>query len=140
MLLVIKAVFIILGLALLREIRLSMSSIRAERWRRAEGLLENAAEKPHDSLQTDIEYNFAVDGENYSATRIGFGFPLRLTELIAKKEFANVMAQAPELTVYYDPRNPNKSALLAGFKPFHAIKIVPLLILFMLTGITAFGF
>ncbi len=101
---------------LVREFRFAMRSIRAERWRRVEGrVLDDAAE--------GLRYAYSVETEDYRSEVIGFGLPVIAQQLLAGSVMRKTLSDAPTVTVYYDPRNPVDSSLIAGFQGFHGLRI-----------------
>lgn len=109
---------VVAGLAwlLVREFRFAMRSIRAERWRRVEG---RVIEGGGDGLQ----YAYSVEAEDYSSEVIGFGLPVVAQQLLAGSVMRETLNDAPNVTVFYDPRNPVDSSLIAGFQSFHGLRI-----------------
>jgi|GEM_PF-2876675 len=133
--LIMNGVLLVLGLLMLREFRTAMLSIRALRWRLTEGTLENWSAHSGtkaNSPASALSYSYVVEGEEYRSGQVGYGYPPDAIELIARNELKAVMAQAPEVVVYYDPRKPDVSVLMNGFKVFHALRML-LIVLFFLT-------
>jgi len=134
--LILNGVLLVLGLLMLREFRIAMLSIRALRWRSTSGELANetnSSETPGESLQ----YSYSVEGEDYQSQQLGFGYPTGTGEVLGRTELVRVLANAPSVTVYYDPRRPDVSVLMNGFKLFHALRM--LLILIVLLGLWGLG-
>jgi len=93
-----------------------MRSIRAERWRRVEGrVLEDTPQ--------GLQYSYSVEAEDYRSAVIGFGLPAIAPQLLAGGVLRETLNDAPTVTVYYDPRNPVDSSLIAGFQGFHGLRI-----------------
>ncbi len=132
---------------LLREFRFAMRSIRALRWRKVAGLL--AHEDTGSGDQTEgpefergrIRYSYTIDEKDFSSNCVGFGFPYRNERLVARGVRDSLLSGAPNLTVFYDPRKPEDSVLIAGFQRFHAVKTgVLLFTLLILFGVFSWFF
>lgn len=140
---VIKCLVVILGLFLLRELYFSMASIRALRWRSVQGKIEkwDMGTEPDESLTfvRNLEYKYSVQGKDYQSSTIGYGFPFEVEQFYARKALNEVLADAPALTVYYDPTNPNLSVLIRGFRRFHAARLSIVLFCFAFMCVVLFS-
>ena len=128
--LIMNGVLLVLGLLMLREFRIAMLSIRALRWRLTEGNLENWSDSSEATANT-LRYSYVVEGEEYHSELLGYGYPPDKLQIIARSELKAVLEKAPEVVVYYDPRKPEVSVLMNGFKVFHAFRML-LIFLFLL--------
>ena len=139
----IGASLVVLGLVLLREFRLSMTSIRTERWRRTPGILVAYDSNSRDgdfevvSPERDLEYTYEVEGAEFQSNHVGYGFPTTGWEYLARDAVDIVTAGAPEVTVYYDPRKPEESVLICGYQRFHLFRLLPCLLLLLLVAFIA---
>ena len=121
---------VVAGLLLVREFRFAMTSIRTERWRSTTGTLENADDASAAvSANARYSYSYQVDDQSYRSKHIGFGFPDNFADLVAKSEIARINAAAPNVEVFYDPRKPDVSVLVRGFQPYHAVRMLPVIVL-----------
>jgi len=127
--LIMNGVLLVLGLLMLHEIRIAMMSIRALRWRLTEGHLENWSNRSELTTET-LRYSYVVEGESFQSEQLGYGYPVDALQIIASKELTTVLEKAPEVVVYYDPRKPDVSVLLNGFKVFHALRMLLILLFF----------
>lgn len=127
--LIMNGVLLVLGLLMLHEIRIAMMSIRALRWRFANGNLENWSGGSETAAAT-LRYSYLVEGEEYHSEQLAYGYPPDALQVIARKELKTVLEKAPEVVVYYDPRKPDVSVLMNGFKVFHALRMLLILLFF----------
>ena len=72
--LIMNGVLLVLGLLMLREFRIAMLSIRALRWRLAEGNLENWGVQSQPTVD-NLKYSYVVEGVDYSSDQMGYGYP-----------------------------------------------------------------
>jgi len=108
---------------LVREFRFAMRSIRAERWRRVKGRVIEAQGQALADAPQELQYAYSVEAEDYRSAVIGFGLPGVAQQLLAGSVLRETLSDAPMVTVYYDPRNPVDSSLIAGFQSFHGLRI-----------------
>lgn len=72
-----------------------------------------------------FRYKYVVSGKEYESGNIGFGFS-RMPgwgSYDAKIVLNKVLVNAPMVTVYYSPDNPQNSVLCTGIQGYHVTKI-----------------
>lgn len=117
------------GLLLLREVRLAMASIRAQRWRTAAGFLVDRGLSSRDVQDAEgfslkgLRYGFSAEGKDYRSSQLGFGYPAAAERIFARRVIDSVLVNAPAVEVFYNPRNPDISVLVRGFLPFHMARL-----------------
>jgi len=130
--LLMNGVLLVLGALMLREFRIAMLSIRALRWRSTTGTLTDTLGDGHGTGTTEgLTFSYRVDDENYSSQLVGYGYTDQLGRIIARGDLGKVLKNAPTVDVYYDPRQPEISVLMNGFKTFHALRMLIVLVLFV---------
>ena len=72
----------------------------------------------------DIAYSYCVAGKDYQSSRLGFGFPTGMSALYVEKTLKRLLRSAPDVLVFFDPANPQKSALSVGIEMHHLIRIL----------------
>jgi len=113
----------VLAWLLLREFRYAMRSIRALRWRRVEGRIVEKGSEASGADSEELQYAYSVEAEDYRSDVVGFGLPGFAQKLLAGGVIRETLSDAPAVTVFYDPRNPVDSSLIAGFQGFHGLRI-----------------
>lgn len=74
----------------------------------------------------NLEYVYSVGGKDYESSRIGFGFPNWMSVLYLEKTLKRLLRSAPEVIVFFDPANPQRSVLSVGIQLHHLIKVLGL--------------
>jgi len=144
--LLLNTVLLVLALVLLREFRIAMLSIRALRWRLTPGNLEQLSETPKQvegELQapakthrdSSVRYNYVVEEQEYRSEQVAYGYPPEAFRMLAQSDLQQALENAPEVTVYYDPRKPEVSVLMNGFKRFHAARMLLILVVFIVVWV-----
>ena len=127
-------IYIFIGLILVSLLIIELinivKSVQAKNLEITKGKLTkwNIRYKEHSDGEVDIkefEYAYKVNGIDYEATKIGFGFPVvAVSAIFAENTLDKVLASSPELNVYYHPTIHEKSLLAVGIKPYHLIKVL----------------
>ena len=74
----------------------------------------------------DFAYVYSVAGKDYESSRIGFGFPIRMSVLYVEKTLQRLLRSAPEVVVFFDSANPQRSVLSVGIQLHHLVKVLAL--------------
>lgn len=83
-----------------------------------------------------IEYNYTVNGVNYSGNRISFEI-VSATDYTWAQNKVNLYYKGKNVTVYYNPENPSESVLEKGFSGYPLFPTV-LCIVFIIIGLGFF--
>lgn len=129
-------VALICGFFLFYEISYALMSYQTRNWKSCVGELvkwDTEVTGPFfEERFSDFRYKYVVSGKEYESKKIGFGFPpsVGITLLwsfqYARRALDEVLANAPMVTVYYSPDNPQNSVLCAGIQGYHVTKIIEL--------------
>lgn len=109
--------YMCLGVALLIEVRCIIKNIRAKKWVRTTGKIEESSIYTY----SQSEYVYWVSGEQIKSQQVAFAIftVSRSLEKIIKW----VYTPAGEVTVYYNPNNVKESILAPGIRFFHFLDI-----------------
>ncbi len=119
---------------LLLELTRAANSVGASSWRLTKGELQHwslgHSENGEDTNfeYRHIEYTYSVAGKTYHGRNIGYGFPTSMESMYVVPTVEEIFRQSPVLAVRYNPENHGQSVLAAGFRAYHAYKLVCLLI------------
>jgi hypothetical protein len=126
----------VLGLAiacllwlLLYEIVGAIRSQSATRWTSTTGRLKRWDIQHVDGgedtqiLIKNFEYIYSVGGKDYESSTIGFGFPNWMSVLYLERTLKQLLRSAPNVIVFFDPANPQRSVLSVGIQLHHLIKV-----------------
>jgi len=72
----------------------------------------------------EFKYTYAVNGVDYESNVIGYGFPNGMSVIYTQKTLDEVLKDSPSLKVFYNPKNPKYSVLIAGIRIYHASKVI----------------
>lgn len=124
------------GVCLVYEISHAIQSSQAKNWDICVGELIRGDIEPFvlmGSSFKNFRYKYVVSGREYESGKIGFGFPSSVIGVSspgvfqpAEKILDEVLADAPRVTVYHSPDNPQNSVLCAGVQDYHVAKIIGL--------------
>lgn len=110
------SIFIVVGLlALYWGITTIIVSIHSPKWPVAQGhIIQSSIEYDGDNFYADIQYEFIIDSTTYRGSDISFS-DLRSSKAHAKDAVARYPL-GKKVDVYFNPDNPSKCALEAGFR------------------------
>jgi len=137
--------FFFVLLALLHEIRLGLLSLRAKNWTQTEGSIEkwdiSTGSEGEDGqvYVKNMEYKYSVGEVVHCSKRIGFGFPYEITFFFAHGALNEVLAFAPAVTPYYNPKNPAESTLVTGFRLYHLMRLWTVLFVLLFISMLAWA-
>lgn len=121
------AVFAILSFLLLLEVNEIIRGYRARNWKRCKGKLTQwkvNTEMGSESTTIDVEhivYSYRVGDNEYENNRLGFGAPRSGPPIVMERLLDEIFVKAPEVNVFYDPNQPQESALCVGLQRYHAL-------------------
>lgn len=121
---------VVLVLVLFAEILDAIRSHNAARWKSTPGKLKrwnlhyDADAEDTRIVIRDIEYVYCVAGKDYESSKIGFGFPTRMSVLYLERTLKRILERAPEVLVFFDPANPKRSVLSVGVQLHHLVKVL----------------
>lgn len=123
-------VALICGIFFVRGVSTAVMSYQTKGWERCVGELTKwdiyndvGSEETLVRIKA-FRYKYAVSGKEYESDRIGFGFPRGGSGLSGQRVLNEVLVNAPVVTVYYSPGNPQNSVLCVGIKYYHVEKII----------------
>jgi hypothetical protein len=70
---------------------------------------------------------------------LGFGFPVRMGALYLEKTLKELLRKAPDVVVFFDPLNPERSALSVGVKAYHLVRILGIGLALVVVGAVLYG-
>lgn len=112
-------IFLIAGIVMfIAGRKLEGEATRAARWPTVAGTLVRCEVVEKRSMRSDepsswdlaVEYSYVVRGVTYHGTRYAFGYGGGIDDQ-KYRAVAEALAQAPRLSVHYDPKHPGESVL-----------------------------
>jgi hypothetical protein len=96
--------------------RVARFASASRRWPTVAGrMLYSHVDQPkgHGAASTHVHYSYVVDGVTFESKRLRFGFYPSSNYGVSVSELRRLQGSG-KLRVYYDPRKPSRSCLLAG--------------------------
>lgn len=135
-------VALVCGIFFVRGVSTAIMSYQTKSWERCVGeLITWDIYNDVDSEETLLRikafrYKYMVSGKEYESDKVGVGFPRGGSVLSGQRVLDEVLVNAPVITVYYSPGNPQDSVLCVGIKYYHIEKVI----IFGLVMIAFLGF
>jgi hypothetical protein len=129
---VLTLAILVLASTLFYEIFDAIRSHIAARWKSTPGRLKrwnlyyDVGGEDTNIVIRDFAYVYSVAGKDYESSRIGFGFPTWMSVLYLEKTLKRLLKSAPEVIVFFDPANPQRSVLSVGIQLHHLVKVLAL--------------
>ncbi len=118
------ALTVMLGLGWIAGILDIYKSLMSTLWPHTTGGLMNweMYNDPDGDLSIEkFVYSYKVNDTEYKSTNIGFGVPRKSG--YSEAALNQVLINAPEVVVYFNPRNPQVSTLIVGLKQYHLVNL-----------------
>ncbi len=103
-------------------------SHRARYWMRTKATIvsstiETSCDDEGCTHEAKVEYEYSVYGKSYFSKKIAFGYAGNSFRYFANR-VAGKYIRGNTAIVYFNPKNPGKSVLLVGIRPFHIFNII----------------
>ena len=76
-----------------------------------------------------FKYSYCVKGKRYEGTRVSWAFPQSMLREIVQSSYDEIFENAPNITIFYNPKNPSQSVVLKGLRVYHMVNLLPALFL-----------
>ena len=124
---------LIWGVFFVEEIFVAYKSYQTKNWKSCAGELikwDIEGIVIFGSCFKDFRYKYIVSGKEYESNKVGLGFPPTAIGIPSTlfhngpEIFEKVLINAPKVSVYYSPDNPQDSVLCTGIQDYHIVRIV----------------
>jgi Protein of unknown function (DUF3592) len=104
------------------------------RWPQSTGTIIQSGLENYDGIRISVTYQYAVNGVDYSSSRIQFGTPTTYIRTSSAEAAISRYPANSQVTAYYDPENPAE-AVLDRTSPGGIEYIIIGIILFVMTAL-----
>lgn len=128
---ILKLVFVYVGLGgFLYTVYSILMALLSKSWVPVSGTItEHGMNETRDSdgdymYEAKVQYTYEYRNRPYKGERIAYGFGSWNIKWFVEGAYREVVARAPELTVYVNPRKPKISSALCGVRNFHVATLI----------------